>query len=279
MSDPATNPPQSPGPIQLNVNLEALQSRYFVRLQHLLDMLAVSMKSAEVIDSGTAMETSSFLNVAPAQNRRLSPRSASTEAVAWHIRNAFRDAMEATTLFLEECRAVAAIIKAAASHSLTWGRLQEIHGPEAAAYHRANLPDKLSALKQDFGVDFALALHVRTINAVRNCLVHRRGVVGTEDIGPEGTLVLQWQVLEVFAEDPTSGSEKVLTKADGLVNAGWPVFVRFADKSRVFAVSESIDLTYDEIMHTLTTLMNFGAALVQALREQVAASRPPMGPR
>jgi hypothetical protein len=44
---------------------------------------------------------------------------------------------------------------------------------------------------------------VRTVNAARNCLVHRQRVVGPEDIGSEGNLAVRWRRWEPFVQTPT----------------------------------------------------------------------------
>lgn len=142
-----------PEPVaRVETNLAALQGRFQVRLQRLLDMLAVSLAGAERVDDAAYEGFSSFKNLVAAQSHRLSRESAVSEAEAWYLRSAFRDAIEYTNAFLEECRGVSAIFAVVVNGQLTGGDYNRIMGPEARSFHLLGLPHKIGQLREEFSV-------------------------------------------------------------------------------------------------------------------------------
>jgi hypothetical protein len=257
----------------VNVNLAALQSGLLVRLQHLLDMLAVSLLGAEAVDETRYEGFSVFFSVSPAGNQRLSRDAAAAEAANWHLRTAFRDAIEATGLFLDEARVVAAVYRAASASTLTVGSFNEIKGPEAARFHRLGLPDKLVALRSEFNISPDLAPQLISINAVRNCLVHRLGIVGDKDVSGDGVLALRWRVLALKAQSADGKQEIDIDSQNPVVDSGWSVVLRAIDRSRDFKRGERIELPYEEIVQTFMTLMLFAIETGEALSLKTPTSK------
>src|SRR5436190_16964452 len=99
MSEEQTDEPQ----FRLSINLSVPQGNLLVQLQRLLDMLAVSLAGLERVDDNAYAGFSPFLNLTTAQNERLTRLSAIAEAQRWYLCTAFRDAIELTHTFLDEC--------------------------------------------------------------------------------------------------------------------------------------------------------------------------------
>jgi hypothetical protein len=251
--------------VRVSINLSALQGTFFVQLQRLLDILAVSLAGLERVDDVAYAGFSPFFTLAPAQNERLTRSSAVAEAQRWYLCTVVRDAIEFTHAFLEECRLVCAFFSLIARGTPIMGAdYHRIVGAEAQKFHGLGLPDKLKRLREDFSVASELETHVLSINTMRNCLVHRLGIVADRDVDANGELAILWRSIDLVAQSPDGTHEIVLNK-DTIIEAGWTVIVRVTDKRKVFRKGERIELSYEEITHTFSSLMSFATTLGQSI--------------
>lgn len=169
----------------------------------------------------------------------------------WLLLNAFRDVAEVLAGTLEEIHGVLSVWRFRQSQDLTrpftlrqWK--EEVEGRNER-FHVAGLPEKLDILAAtyDFHLDNALVEVARSINAVRNCLVHRNGVVGPKDVRDQQALVLRWRAFDLVLTT-ADGSEKVVelgvpTQEDAMLA------VRFVERTKQWATGESIALTAEEL--------------------------------
>jgi hypothetical protein len=251
--------------VRLSINLSALQGTFFVQLQRLLDILAVSLAGLEQVDDVAYAGFSPFFTLMPAQNERLTRLAAVAEAQRWYLCTVVRDAIECTHAFLEECRLVCAFFSLSARGTpITGADYHRIVGAEAQKFHSLGLPDKLKRLREDFSVSSELEAHVLSINTMRNCLVHRLGIVADRDVDANGELVILWRSIDLVAQSP-DGIQEIVLDQEAIIEAGWIVIVRVTDKSKVFHKGERIELSYEEITHTFSSLMNFATTLGQSI--------------
>src|SRR5262249_33385222 len=139
MSEEQIDEPQ----FRLSINLSALQGKLLVQLQRLLDILAVSLAGLERVDDSAYAGFSPFFTLATAQNERLTRLSAVAEAQRWYLCTAFRDAIELTHAFLDECWLVCVFFSLSGQGTITGADYNRIVGPEAQKFHRLGMPDKL----------------------------------------------------------------------------------------------------------------------------------------
>ena len=123
------------------------------------------------------------------------PPAAKREFSTWVLTNGFCDIAEAISVVLEELNRVASMITlvdqfggATTLKIPEWERACE---RAAQRFNRLPLPDKLVYLGSSFGIHFSprLERELRSINAARNCFVHRHGVVGEKDLDATGQLL------------------------------------------------------------------------------------------
>jgi hypothetical protein len=260
MSEEQIDKPQ----VRLSINLAALQGKFFVHLQRQLDILAVSLAGLERVDDVAYANFSPFFTLVLAQNERLTRLSAVAEAQRWYLCTAVRDAIELTHALLEECWSVCAFFSLSAQGPITGADYNRIVGVEAQKFHGLGLPGKLKRLREDFGVASELEAHVLSINTMRNCLVHRLGIVADLDVNANGELAILWRSLDIVAQSPDGTQEIVLDKPE-IVDVGWTVRARVTDKKKVFRMGERIELSHMEITHTFSSLMSFATTLVQSI--------------
>lgn len=108
----------------------------------------------------------------------------------WIVAGGFREVIEHLCLFLDRI-----------FHCL----LKVPGGPRTATwkqFERSGLAAKLQFLKEDFGVSSGFDEALATLSPIRNCLIHRLGVVRQVN-APNGELVLQYHAPRYFVEMPS----------------------------------------------------------------------------
>jgi len=263
-----------PKHVTIPLDLGKLQVPYLVVLQHILDVLAVSMSGVDLVsDEMYSSFLPTFFNVGTAPAAKLPAEDARSETRRWLLTNAFRDAVDATGLFLDGVRETARALIAASAGTLTGALLREITTAEAAEFKKLGIGKKVQGLREHIGCELAFYEVVFSINAVRNCLVHRRGVVSAEDVDSAGCLVLKYGAFELFTSS-ADGSNEVIVDKPTHVEGGTRIFIRRVERSRAFRVGDRIDLSVDEINHVFATLMQFSMTTVVELERIAGAQRP-----
>ena len=123
-----------------------------------------------------------------------------------HIKNEFRIWIEASglrelsesfSIFLDALHRECLIVQTVLSRS----SLAEIEEKQIS-FAKEGLPNKLNTLRQRFMVEPKNSNHILTIGRTRNCLAHRNGIVGIEDLHDKQTLSVKWFGLDLFLETP-----------------------------------------------------------------------------
>jgi hypothetical protein len=118
-----------------------------------------------------------------------------------------------------------------------------------AKYRREGFPNKLNVLSQRFGVAAERPSHLLSLSRARNCLTHRRGVVGDDDLRGATEFSIQWLGLNMFIEEP-NGTRHPFdeTPPDGLyLPEGGTVIAQFAERRRLFKRGEKVILSTREL--------------------------------
>jgi hypothetical protein len=254
----------------------SLQLPYLASLQRTLDVLAVSTLGINQVGDAeyAAFGSDGILRVEPASGLKLPLGKAQEEARHWSLANAFRDAIDATGLFLDGVRDVASIARASAAGTLTAGTLKEITTTEGEAFRKLGIARKVQALREDLRLDLYFYQQVFSVNRVRNCLVHRMGIVSALDVESSGTLKLTYRALEMYSPKPDGSGETIISKPGDVGEAGGAIMMRAVDRTREFRLGERILLMPQEVTDVFSMLMQFSITTVaelQALIEGPAA--------
>ncbi len=248
--------PQKQNVKHFSVHLEfgVLRDGFFLQMQQLLDVLTVALSSLDKIDDATYSGFSQFFSIHPASNKRLPFESACLEARRWYFRSTFRDAIDKMYVYIDKCSEVCAFIYLANKKEFPASEYDLIVNKGARRFHKLGLKEKLKALRNDFGIASEFEPHVLSLNAVRNCLVHRSGVVGQEDVDENQVLSVLWRSMNIVAHNPDTNQEIVMDSPLP-VEKGWGFLIRESDHNRTFCKGEVVELTYQEVVqifHTLT---------------------------
>lgn len=185
------------------------------------------------------------------------------ESALWITTNALRDCIEEVSLFLEKTRELCAAVSVFEHGDIPLDRWHEVVASPANSFDRLTFPDKVAFLRQEYG-DALLpgtVEHLITLNAARNCLVHRQGVVGERDCKGSGCLTVRWMSAEIHGRDP-EGNEFPVVPPQHLV-AETQLFLRHGPVERRFLLGERITFSTADLSGIWLTLHFFGAATAE----------------
>ncbi len=254
-----------PDPLNLHINLVALQGAFFRRLQHQLDVTKVLQVGCVHVTAEQIAEQHEFGSFVPANGAELEHKDAKAEAQDWLLRSFLRDAIEGTGLFLDECLQVCEVMQVAAKESANGTELHRIFHDLPRLNHRLHLPQKLEKLERRFAIATRFNANVLGLNKVRTCVAHRLGTVSALDVDQTGTLKLTLQHAKFVARGQGTGKELVIDRPGVVTTEDSMLELHFVDNELTFQLGERIRLQAHELYDTIITLWRFGMAAAQAL--------------
>lgn len=119
--------------------------------------------------------------------------------------------------------------------------IPEIH----AQFCKEGFPNKLNILLQRFSVGPTHSPYLLSLSRARNCLTHRRGIIGDEDLRGESEFSTKWLGIDVFIEEP-DGKQHLFneTPPDGLLlTNGGSVMIKLIERVRTFKRGDKLILS------------------------------------
>lgn len=178
----------------------------------------------------------------------------------WVLTNAFRDIAEISSGVLEEVQRVLSIW-ALIGHSPTGATIPAKRWnsevvQRAEQFHRRTLPQKLDYLKShyDFEPNPSDVAMIMSVNAARNCFVHRSGVVGEPDLDESGCLTLRWHQLTAFITEGDEERELTLpyyAEKDALLS------LKSLEMSRTFSRGQEVSIELPNFSGLCWTIFTF----------------------
>jgi len=189
----------------------------------------------------------SYLRLLPDDLPDATLAEARAEFGVWIVCNGLREAIDTFDVFLGKVQLAALSVetwKAGVSSEAEVAR----YNKRVAGFSRLGTEKRLTSLAHDFDITAEYGPDIVSMRRGRNCLTHRLGVVGTEDLGPYSQLTLQWHMIELYGWH-TDGSEFVAA-VDSLPVAfpeASPVNMRHGLREHKFAVGERLVLLPAEL--------------------------------
>ena len=157
----------------------------------------------------------------------------------WVIANALREIHESLIEYLEKvnqaCLTFEWVVREKTSEDCD--RFQK-------KFHNAGFQDKFHILRRQFNVTTQHENGWLSVNAARNCLTHRRGVVGCDDVNEGGHLRLRWRALEIYFIP--AGGAPVFNRdipPSGLQMQGGALDSKYVDRSCSFEKGQLVELS------------------------------------
>jgi hypothetical protein len=163
----------------------------------------------------------------------------------WVISNGLRELVESFGLFLDKVH-TACLFMATHKKQMS-GDDAEKFGP---AFERKGVEDKLSTLRNRFGVTSDKEKYFNSINQARNCITHRKGIVGHEDLRGEKTFRLIWWGFDIYAE--TSSGEKhslmpPIPEKGLLLEEGGKLMLHIKDRIIEYKIGDIVNLSPNDL--------------------------------
>lgn len=156
----------------------------------------------------------------------------------WVIANGLRELHEAFVEYLEKLNQACLTIDWVAGR-LTSHECDLRH----KKFHKTGFPEKLKRLREDFDVQTLHEEGLLSLNSARNCLTHRRGVIGSLDVGNASGLCLRWRTLEIYFV-PADG-EPILNRnipSGGLDACGGAIESKYVERNFSIGIGQILAL-------------------------------------
>lgn len=255
-------------------------------LQRALELASFGLQSASLakIESLEIPQLRTQLHIV--QNPAIDIETLRNEFQSWVISNAIRDCIEAIGPSLEWARKICFL----------WTREGAVMPREDGSLHleatiigndwnrnivryskkfdRLPLPGKLHHLEEKYRLSpLPLSDEILSLNLARNCLSHRGGIVGQEDLRDraEKGLLVKWKRLELTASGQKG--ERVL-ELPGRVEAGETISLHFASSARMVPLGERIRFLPQELIDIAFTFLLFAFQIDKSIHDLQEARRP-----
>jgi hypothetical protein len=159
----------------------------------------------------------------------------------WVIANAFRELAETFSLFLTE---VHTVYVAFDRGTITVGDLQKIE----KAFSFKGLNDQFLTLSSLLRIDPVFASMIKSVNQARNCMAHRRGIVGQQDVDePAWTFTFHWRTFALTTPDGKDLSQLLNLGLPAETGENQAILVGPVNRSKTFAIGEPIHFARYEL--------------------------------
>jgi hypothetical protein len=267
---------------QLQLPLGTLQGD----LQRAVDLVGFGLQASEHGTVANLEIPNVFGQVAPAQDHILDVDTARIAFRSWIIANGLRDCVEAIGPALEWARKFCFMWTRPGNTTPIEGgnfRLEaSLSGADwnthivggARKFDRLTLPDKLKHLNETYGWTIpSMAEHVLSLNAARNCLAHRGGIVATADLktADDPGLKILLRKLQIKAIGPSG--ERIVTEGS-VVNADEAVNVSFVNREKQVLIGERVAFDTEEFVDAALTFLLFAMEIRASVVAVQNARRP-----
>lgn len=253
--------------ITLNIDLRAMTGRTQSLLRHAMTLVAIGLHSRQGISPDTLSIPDLTIQHHFDAGNQWTVEEAQEAWETWILRNGFRDVSEAISGVLEEAQQTLSlweIVLIGEKRSLLGEDWNTKYIHRSRQFHRRTLPQKLDFLKTtyDFELNDSLVRQALSINAARNCLVHRSGVVAEIDTDSSGMLVVEWSNLTLV--EMLDGEHREITLPH-CVEADTQLGITTRKRSRSFEVGQLFHVNSEEFSQICWTLFQLTVSCTKSL--------------
>lgn len=190
------------------------------------------------------------------------------EFAIWVQAGGFRELCESLEQYLTAIYRAGLYMRASQNGKIPRGTM--IHIPKTFLHRGIRV--KLDMLLADFGVGPQYPDHLSSFWDARNCLTHRRGIVGEEDVCADGVLRLKWLGLDMLFVSH-DGTERLL----GLgfepfeTGEGGSLAVRLAERVKEYRVGEQLALSPHDLHEICWSCLRASDQVVASLLQYAEA--------
>ena len=254
----------------ITVSAEGLRSHLAQPLHQTLQHITLGLRAVPLCPDGPLELDEVFFSF-HFKTPAASTPEAREEFKVWLVGVGLREGMEALNAHIDEVRFFLGLMKRARGDGLRAPRagvvdavLRDLRMEELRKFARLGFVEKASRLRSEFGISVPHFDEVLTIQKARNCLTHRRGIVGPDDLkAGSDALQVRFVVHEIIHEDLAGRSH--VTERNTSVLAGESLSVCREPQEKTFGLGQRVTFTAQEFQHLIYTLWAAGALLTDEL--------------
>jgi hypothetical protein len=164
---------------------------------------------------------------------------------SWLLAKGFQEYARGVRASLEEAYCYNDLVlraRKAPGHTVTnWPALQQALRQVRRKASQMRFPILMESVNENLTSPLHFEAEFLSLQKVRNCLEHRNGVVGVEDVENEGELKLSFPRLRFLAQ--AEGKEDIEVNVGSHIEAGTVIKVGFASEVRSFKLGEKVIIT------------------------------------
>lgn len=199
--------------VQVRVDLDGLTGRIRLQMQEATNRVAIGLNAGlQITPVSLEMPGVRFAHTFDADNPWTLEQARDSWNL-WVLKNGFRDVAETIGGALEEVQKVLAIWalhpKMRNGKPLSRSDYDNAVIISADKFHHKPLPQKFKSFKDEYGfkLQSEYQRQLLSLNAARNCLVHREGRIGSDDVKDAKALVVEWYAMALFVADANGERE------------------------------------------------------------------------
>ena len=256
--------------INISINLNGLRGELQRSLQRTIYLVSAGLQSKDRIDPNHLRLPTNSITMVFDGGLKWDAQKAEEQYSEWILSNGFRDIIEYLNTFFESVHKVLAFWELAARQKdgieITGSDWNQIIISGGRRFHRFGLPDKFSHVqdKHNIPIDPKLREQILSVNAARNCLVHRSGVVAEQDMNSAGGLEVKWTNLDLIVRN--EDGEKDLRLGE-VVEKDSVIAIRNRENLKTFGIGERVLFSAHEFANITWGLFLFGNDLVQKMND------------
>jgi hypothetical protein len=165
----------------------------------------------------------------------------------WILAKAFQELMRGVRASLEEAFFFTELLASGPIRAHSSGTLDDILAPFRKRAADLRFPPLLAQVNSRIERPLEFSDAYQSMQAARNCLEHRGGIVSRSDAGPNGIMELRFPALKVFI---VRENEEIELYEGLAVEAGTEIMMRFVVRIREFKIGERLKISaadFDEI--------------------------------
>ena len=216
-------------------------------LQETLEVLSISVIAVQAADlSQPAPHVGNWVGLRFEGNAR-PPEEKKFAYLNWLFSKGFQEFSRGVRHALEEAYLFVEIIRDVQGRdgAMTWGDMQPVIERSRQRASKMNFPDLMAGVNKGLSSPLHFEEEFLSLQKVRNCLEHRNGVVGNDDVSKEtGRLTLTFPRFVVFV---TKNGNDVEIGPGHTVEAGELIGFKLASGIREFKLGARIGFSADDL--------------------------------
>lgn len=259
-----TEPPVAAHNVRLTLHADAVAHPVHRAAKVATELVQIALKSIDDADLSEEIAPTNGFGFR-ITNSGMSEADTRDWYKGWLLTRGVQDLARGVREMLEEAYFYTQVISMPPGQT-TWGELQGLLASLRAKANKLNFPDLLSSVNARLSEPLHFERQFLSLQAVRNCLEHRAGIVGPQDIpGNENALTLAMPRLGIFVE--RNGIDIELGPGSR-IEKGEVISIKSVITERSFAQGESIRFDAAELVAAAYGCYAFGVDLVTKLPQR-----------